>query len=608
MTVFNPTIQGGSSKYYIQVHLSTVYSGLTITATPTSGSSVSATTDANGMATLEVKGDTTYTVTGSASGYYFSSSSVTTSSAVTDITLTCYKYPIVTVTVTDSSSSGYQSGRVITATNGGTTYSGTTDSSGVATITIQANSGTWTLGCSNMPTGGSASWSSSTVSVSAGGTYSRTMTIGFGYGYAAVDIAISTSDPSTRCTYPQTITVNGSSVANSCYGFSPMAGSTSGTFSVGGWSGHKILEGIKPVSKNGSSWSNLGTNAANWSNNSEGTDYFTEFPFQWLSITNNGTRIRIIFSDKDARPDSTFQCYAHAKGCDSYSNSQIESAMSSASRTTILASNNNSYFANSFHIGCFPATGSDSAIYSRKGSSLSPTRSIAYANYWKAANARGTDYDCMSFQQWTYLQALFVLLFKSTNSQASHSAGYTGGSSVQNNAGLSTTAYGMAGTIGGTTTRMAFFWIHDLWGNMYQFIGGAWNRAGSSSKLYYWLPRQANSRAFNNGWSAASSYATQTSLGDDTGLTGSNSGGYIYSTAGTNKGGFCPTSQSGASETTFWCDRGYVNYDSSRAFFPYVGGNYDGGTYAGVFFCYVSNSSTTSYSYRGSRLSYRGGH
>ena len=428
--------------------------------------------------------------------------------------------------------------------------------------------------------------------------------------YYAVDIAIGTADPDTRCTYPQTITVNGQTVNNACYGFTPMRGSTSGTFTNGSWANEDIVTGIKPVSKKGNTWTDLGTDASQWANNATGTDYFTEFPFYWLSITNDGTKIRIIFSWENTRPDSTFQCYAHAKGCDSYTNSRIESAMSSASRDAILASNNNSYFANSFHIGCFPASGSASAIYSRKG--VAPTRSIAYANYFKAANARGTDYDCMSFQQWTYLQALFVLLFKSTNSQAAHSAGYTAdytsGSSVQSNTGLSTTSYGMAGTIGGTRTRMAFFWIHDLWGNMNQFIGGAWNRAGSSSKLYYWLPRQANSRAFSNGWTAATTEATQASLGNDTGLSGSNTNSWIYATAGTNKGGFCPTSQSGASSTTFWCDYGFVQYFSSYAYFPCVGSYYKGGTVAGIFYYDVNSISTTSGSDYGSRLSYRGGH
>ena len=426
-----------------------------------------------------------------------------------------------------------------------------------------------------------------------------------GYGFVAVDIAINTADPVARCTYPETITVNGVSVPNSCYGFTPASGAN-GSFAMNSWDGHPLIAGIKPVSKNESTWKDLGTNASSWASNGSSEDYFTEFPFNWLSITNDGSKIRIIFSDKNTQPDSNFQCYAHAKGCDDYENSDIESAVSSVSRKSIMASNGNSYFANAFHIGCFQASGSTSAIYSKKATTT--LTDVEYANYWKAANARGTDYDCMSFQQWTYLQALFVLLYKSTNSQVAHSYGLVNASNSTDtgNAGLSTTSYGMAGAT--SSARNAFFWIHDIWGNMYQFIGGAWDRAGSSSKLYYWLPRQANSRAFKNGWTAASVNATQASLGTDTGLTGSTTFEYIRTVAGTNKGGFCPTSQSGGSATTYFTDYGCVGYEPSLARFPCVGGRYyNDADAAGIFFCYVFIDTTLSSSRFGSRLSYRGG-
>lgn len=434
------------------------------------------------------------------------------------------------------------------------------------------------------------------------GVWEQIYSSGSGYGFAAVDIAIDTADPVARCTYPETITVNGVSVPNSCYGFTPASGA-SGSFAMNSWDGHLLIAGIKPVSKNGSTWKDLGTNASSWAPNGSSEDYFTEFPFNWLSITNDGSKIRIIFSDKNTQPDFNFQCYAHAKGCDSYTNDQIESAMPSVNRSAVMDSNENSYFANAFHVGCFQASGSTSAIYSKKATTaLTDTK---YAYYWQAANARGDDYDCMSFQQWTYLQALFILLYRSTNSQVAHSYGLTGGSKDDGNAGLDTTTYGMAGYT--TSARNAFFWIHDLWGNKYQFIGGAWNRAGSSSKLYYWLPRQANSRAFANGWTATSMRATQTSLGTDTGLTGSDSGNYIKTVAGTNKSGFCPTSQSGGSASTYFADYGTVKYYSSYAAFPIVGGHYGDTDRVGVFLCYVNTASNRLHPYYGSRLSYRGG-
>lgn len=52
-----------------------------------------------------------------------------------------------------------------------------------------------------------------------------------------------------------------------------------------------------------------------------------------------------------------------------------------------------------------------------------------------------------------------------------------------------------------------------------------------------------------------------------------------------------------------WPDRGSVYYYSSRALFPIVGGLYSNADYAGVFCCYVNDSSTYSNSNYGARLS-----
>ena len=599
-------IEGGGVQFTLEVDYTGAsdLSGISVTATPTSGATatVQGTTNASGKAYLTVKQNATYTITSSKSGYKFTSTpSVTCADLTTVATITCFKQPTVTLTVTDSSSAGLQSGRTVKMVGSGDTQTATTNSSGVATF-VAENTGLYTFSMVDIPSG--ASVAEVTKTLEAGTETAVSLVISFGYGYAAVDISLSDSNPATRCSYPQTITVNGVTVNNSCYGFTPASGA-SGNFAMNSWEGHKILEGIKPMSKNGDTWKELDTNAANWAANASSEDYFTEFPFQWLSLTNDGSKIRIIFSDKDAQPDSTFQCYAHAKGCDSYTNDQIIAAVPSASRDAIMASNNNSYFANTFHIGCFGASGgaSGAAIYSKKATTYATN--IPYAYFWQGANARGTDYDGMSDQQWTFIQALFLLLYRNTNSQTAHSRGLADASGTDtSNAALTTTAYGMAGSA--SSARNAFFWIHDAWGNIAQFIGGIWNRAGSSSKLYYWLPRQANSRAFNNGWTAATTNATQASLGTDTGLSCSNSGGYISTVAGNNVGGFSPTAQ-GGSATTYWPDRGRVNYYSSRAYFPYVGGTYNYADYAGLFYCYVYYNSTGSNSYIGARLSYRGG-
>lgn len=619
------TITGAKAGYYVSSTSATISSLITtavltcyvlptVTITQTGATGVitcSPTAVSQVDNSFTLLPDTSYTFSVSDVTGYFTPTSQTVSynaGTTNSIAFTYTAKPILTVTVTGEGAENL----VVSATNGTDTVTGATDTNGVAVMTLNGT-GTYTVSVPSPPSGSTVD--PQTVSASAGGTPSCTLTIVYapaGYGYAAVDISISESDPASRCTYPQTITVNGATVDNSCYGFTPMAGSSGGIFTTGSWTSHGILDGIKPVSSDGGStptFTDADKDASTWTS---GTEYFTEFPFNWLSITNDGSKIRIIFSDSDTQPDSTFQCYAHAKACDSYSNTDIEGAVSSVSRNSIMSSNNNSYFANAFHIGCFGGNVTSSNLYSKCSNTY--TRSVAYANFWKYANARGGEYDCMSFQQWTYLQALFILLFKSTNSQGAHSQGLAKVGSetlsgIDTNAPLSTDNLGMAGKIG-TAERMSFFWIHDLWGNYYQFIGGIWNRAQSSVyMLYYWLPRQANSRAFNNGWNAAIGSATQTDMGTDTGLTYSSSVNFIKTTAGTNTGGFAPIRTSGGSATTYWCDHGRVSADSSRAYFPRVGGIYSDSTgIVGIFYCSVGYYSADSGASYGSRLSYRGGH
>lgn len=579
-------------------------SGIVVTATPTAGGSnavsVQGTTNSEGVAHLNVRQNVTYKITSSKTNYVFGSEpEKTCAELTTEAAITCYVKPKVTVTVTDSSNAGLQNGREVKMSRSGDTQTATTNSSGV--VTFYANAiGEYTFSITNVPDKATVKEVKKTLA--ANDDVSVELVISFGYGFVAVDIPTGANSALTG-TYPDKITVNGQEVVNECYGRTPAKGAGD-NFDMGGWAGHKLLEGIKPVSKDGSTWADLNTDASTWAANGASQDYFTEFPFQWLSITTSGSTTRIIFSDSDERPDETFQCYAHTKGCDTKSNEGIVAACASASRDAIMESNNNEYFANSFHIGCFGANGGESGIYSKKATTY--TTSLAYNKFWVGANARGTDYDGFSAQQMTYIQALFLLLYRSKDSQAAHSRGLADASSKDtSNVALSTTAYGMAGST--TSARNAFFWIHDLWGNIYQFIGGMWNRAGSSSKLYYWLPRQANSRAFDNSsWNSTSSYAKQTSLGADLGVSCSDSGGYITQVVGNGLGGFFPKAQ-GGSTTGGWPDHGRVNYYSSRAYFPYVGGRYDSADYAGLFYCDVDGSSTGSNSYYGARLSYRGG-
>ena len=213
----------------------------------------------------------------------------------------------------------------------------------------------------------------------------------------------------------------------------------------------------------------------------------------------------------------------------------------------------------------------------------------------------------MSVAQWGHIQALFLILYKDRNSQAAHSSGLSSASNVDSsNAPLSTTAYGMAGST--SSARNAFFWIHDIWGNYYQFIASVFLRAGSTLRICHTLSRMANPANWDNrSWNSTSDSASMSSKGFDTGRESKDLGDYYDSACGSNGAGFLVFNfSSAASETTGWPDYGYALYHSSRACFPVVGGYCGGDARVGLFYAYISSNSTASASNHCTRLSFRG--
>ena len=250
-------------------------------------------------------------------------------------------------------------------------------------------------------------------------------------------------------------------------------------------------------------------------------------------------------------------------------------------------------------------SGNTSGFYSKANTAT--TGDIPLNKYWAGANVRGSQYDGMSFAQWVHIQALFLILYKDRNSQAAHSSGLSSASGVDSsNAPLSTTTYGMAGSA--SSARNAFFWIHDIWGNYNQFIASVFVRAGSTLKIHHTLSRMANPANWdNNSWNSTSNYALMSSKGFDTGSVSRDSSGYYNSACGSNGAGFLVAKGATiTSETTGWPDGGYVDCNSSGAYFPYISGYYSGGAYVGLFYAIIYVTSTSSASNYCARLSFRG--
>lgn len=492
-------------------------------------------------------------------------------------------------------------GGTVTVKKGGTTVAtGTTATGGVCSLDLGLESGSFDVAYAK----GSKTTSGS-VDLTLGATAILDLNIIYAK-YWGIIIDESNESTSGAITYPQTLTVNGASVPNAAYGKTPAKSAANG-FDMGGWANDDLINGIKPVKSDGASsptFTDAPTDASQWTT---GAEYFTEFPFMWLSITKSSSKITVMMSNADTRPDSTFQCWAFAKANDGVSDTEIQNAASTVSRDSLMNGGSNATYSRCFRLGCFLMSGNTSGFYSKANTAA--TSEIQLNKYWVGANARGDQYDGMSFAQWVHIQALFLILYKDRDSQAAHSPGRTDSSGVNSsNAQLSTTAYGMAGST--SSARNAFFWIHDIWGNYYQSIASVFIRAGNTYKVYHTLSRMANPANWdNNSWNSTSNYALMSSKGFDTGSVSGNMDDFFYYSAacGSNGAGFLVSNGSSvASMTTGWSDRGNAVCDSSYACFPSAGGTYIDLSEAGLFYAHISNNSTVSRSTQCARLSFRG--
>jgi hypothetical protein len=547
------TVEAGGSG--VQFTLKVVYSrasdcsGISVTATPTSGATatVQGVTNSSGVAYLTVKQNATYKITSSKTGYTFATSpEVTCSDLTTEVSIQCYIPGTVTVTVTDEKTSVV--GRKVTATASGQTTRTQTIAAGQTSVTFSLPAGTWEF-TTDYPSGATGA-EKKTQAVSNNGTYSLTLKVIYNmvFGFR---IAVGTADPSTRVTYPQTIFGQ----TNGAYGKTPASGT--GANCMNDWAGCELITGIKRQKGSaGGGWTDIANNAA-WQTGNYGSDMMTYVPTWYMKMTDDGKNIDCAFSQTQI--NTTWKDYAGSVGTNHIGH---------------------------FRVGCFAGylyDNTDTVMLLSQGN-VKPTVSKSITNFITYAKARGTGYDIMTWYQWTYLTALAVLLYKSTNLQAAMAQGYVGGSSVQSETALTfSNDYGMAGGTS-TTQQMAFFWIQNLWGNMYQLVGGA--KTDSSHKLMT-----------STGYSSVNdSDFDKKSLGGPS----SSLNGYISKVVGTTDAGFFPAECLGAA-TTYFADYGAVN--TSR--FPYVGGHYNDGGDAGPFLAYFYYSATAANAFIGSRLSYR---
>lgn len=213
--------------------------------------------------------------------------------------------------------------------------------------------------------------------------------------------------------------------------------------------------------------------------------------------------------------------------------------------------------------------------------SKQPTVNITIGQTRTLAQANGDGYDQIAFYQLTLLQCLFLIKYKSRNSQTALGMGYvTSNSSAIQTGG--TVAKGM--DFGETTGKqqMKFLGIEDFWGNLFYWIDGL-----VSSSNYHALTATQNFNDDGTGYDDKGQVAT------------TDVGGYMKTPQGTNELGFIVKTANGSS-TTYFAD----SADFDGGYVPYFGGFWRNGLSAGAFVLCVDEDASNAYDYYGGRLMY----
>lgn len=220
----------------------------------------------------------------------------------------------------------------------------------------------------------------------------------------------------------------------------------------------------------------------------------------------------------------------------------------------------------------------------RSISGVAPQVSMNRNSFRNLATARGDGYHQNNVYMLFLWQAMFLLLFKTRNSQSALGNGRTGTDSAMTT-GWSDNYGWIWGTTANSTDGVVFLGVEDFYGNVWEWVDGVVLNA-----LTYYLTRDPS--LYNDTGSGFEISAAS-------GLSNANNGGkYLTAVKGTNDLGFLPAA-TGGSSATYYCDYFWVNDSVQVAIF---GGGWNYGAYAGAFCWYLAYSASDAGAYVGSRL------
>lgn len=279
-------------------------------------------------------------------------------------------------------------------------------------------------------------------------------------------------------------------------------------------------------------------------------DVMMEFPKVYWKIVSNNSEVLVKYSK--SKIDETWKCLAHSNG-------SIEKE--------------------NVYIGVYLGFENNSKLRSLSGKT--PTTNKTIGAFRTIAQSNGTDYQQIGYFQLLMLQILYLIRYKSLNSQVALGRGFVDANSNVTSTG-GTNSKGMF--FGETTGKlqMKFCGIEDFWGNCYYWIDGLYSDANWNLLI--------GTKDFNDTGIGYVNYGKATSA---------SLAGYISDIQGGTETGFIIKDSSG-STTTFYTDYG-VLYNSR---IPHFGGSYLRTDYVGVFAFRLEYLATNTDTSVGARLIY----
>ena len=300
----------------------------------------------------------------------------------------------------------------------------------------------------------------------------------------------------------------------------------------------------------------LSGGASDVSNTSYGGNCMIAWPQVWLKFTTSGNYQYVYIAAQQL--DSGYRCYTHY--------------------------NNNGTLLDEIYTAAFEPSNVSSKLRSLAGQTV--LVSTAGTTMRQYAQANGNGWDFLDLGTLQMIQMLFILMFKSRDSQSKCGGGIVGASAVSSTTGL-TKDKGMFYSTNNTsssTTPVKFFGMENLWGNCYKWINGL---TCYQLKIFYKL---CNYTA--DGSTATGYNPTSNNPGYKTYSRSANGSVTLYNLGmpSTSDGLMWYWPYSGAptagSNSTYYCDFAACNLASSITSVgcAQFGGSFSAGAVAGLFF------------------------